>query len=327
MAKSCSRIGQYFVEMEATTDPLPHDQKNTSQLGPLPRLNMNVIATRMEEKRGFGPPPCTFPVTQSLGLEDEVRQKEKSLTSPGEDSAREDGLRRPQFRRSGLAEALVLGVDRSRIAVRKTSSGGKAKKPTSKRNYWDTVLGSTPTEDFGVASNESHPTEFSQRDTPMRFLNLKPLKLNHYLDSPAKIDFSLSTLTERQEVSRATSSLAAGKSPLPHTPEPIDQKPNPSQSGANQISSHSNIQVKSFACRDCKLRFATRGELSSHSGICPLRQEDRPFKCNHCGACFRKNSNLIKHISLVELKLRPHVCPECKATFGQKSNLTGKQVS
>lgn len=49
---------------------------------------------------------------------------------------------------------------------------------------------------------------------------------------------------------------------------------------------------------------------------------DRPFLCSHCGTSFRKKSNLVKHIALVELKLRPYKCEICDAKFGQKSNLT-----
>jgi hypothetical protein len=84
----------------------------------------------------------------------------------------------------------------------------------------------------------------------------------------------------------------------------------------------SKISVKRFACRNCKARFGGKDELIQHAQSCQQSGHQRPYVCSHCGACFRKNSNLLKHISLVELKLRPFVCSLCDATFGQKSNLT-----
>lgn len=83
----------------------------------------------------------------------------------------------------------------------------------------------------------------------------------------------------------------------------------------------SEITVKAFACRDCKSRFSTRDLLTEHAVACESRKADRPFVCTHCGATFHKNSNLLKHIALVELKLRPFECSMCDRSFGQRSNL------
>jgi uncharacterized Zn-finger protein len=80
--------------------------------------------------------------------------------------------------------------------------------------------------------------------------------------------------------------------------------------------------VKSHTCRKCKSGFETRAALTEHSKDCHSRKAGRTFLCKHCGATFHKNSNLVKHISLVELKLRPYKCTLCDAKFGQKSNLS-----
>jgi Zinc finger, C2H2 type len=85
----------------------------------------------------------------------------------------------------------------------------------------------------------------------------------------------------------------------------------------------SQIKVKRFACRDCKSRFAGRIELTAHIDDCVKKSNaEHSFVCEHCSASFRKSSNQVMHIALVEKKLRPFTCSICPSSFGQKSNLT-----
>lgn len=238
-------------------------------------------------------------------------------------------------RGSGLAEALALGVDRSRVDLRKPFTIGKRLKHSHRRNYWSTVLGGDSLAHIeGAGPQNQTGADYIQAGAgpmPISLPTLKPLKLHHYLDEPSTLkvsrpatDFELSTNPGTRPAMPIVQSQMQTYSPRTKTdPSILSSPPSPVSAGCNALELESKIQVKSYVCRDCKLRFATRVELSAHSGTCPSRLEDRPYKCNHCSASFRKSSNLIKHISLVELKLRPHVCPECKATFGQKSNLTG----
>lgn len=56
----------------------------------------------------------------------------------------------------------------------------------------------------------------------------------------------------------------------------------------------------------------------------------RPFKCNLCGRCYARASDLDKHISAVHEKNRPWVCnvPDCGKSFRHRSSLNrhGKHI-
>jgi hypothetical protein len=176
--------------------------------------------------------------------------------------------------------------------------------PPPRHDYWATVLGDNcsrrPSIIGGIVGKALlRPSLGIQKPSTAPLLLVRPRP-------PAD------TGVASDNVSCATMSTAP---PSPHRDSSV-------RTPSATTSAGGDIKVKSFSCRDCKLRFSTRLEQMQHAAACPSRTTDRPFACTHCGASFHKNSNLLKHIALVELKLRPYECTLCDAKFGQKSNLS-----
>lgn len=94
-------------------------------------------------------------------------------------------------------------------------------------------------------------------------------------------------------------------------------------SGVDRVNGLVGTQAgDSRTCTRCKFVCSSDAELDRHVNRCSSGPAARSYICEHCGAGFHRRSNLVKHISQVELKLRPFKCDLCGAAFGQKSNLT-----
>lgn len=186
--------------------------------------------------------------------------------------------------------------------------------------YWSTVM---------MESSSPPRRQFSGRPSVIEGNLKKKLLLRPALSivkneatPPPRKTGNLRHGVEAVSIERETSHEASPVTSLrlSRTSSPELEKTGPMLNGGNE--SPAAITVKAFTCRGCKVRFETRTDLASHSRSCALNTSKRPFLCSHCGASFHKNSNLAKHIALVELKLRPFKCTLCDATFGQKSNLS-----
>ena len=47
----------------------------------------------------------------------------------------------------------------------------------------------------------------------------------------------------------------------------------------------------------------------------------RKFKCEYCSFVFTQKTNLLRHINVVHLKLKPFQCLSCGKKFGRKYSM------
>ncbi|XP_075158030.1 uncharacterized protein LOC142231300 [Haematobia irritans] len=84
---------------------------------------------------------------------------------------------------------------------------------------------------------------------------------------------------------------------------------------------HSEVKIKPFQCSECDMAFSRRNGLTKHK-FTHLNYTER-IKCDFegCDVRFLNNDAKKRHIQLVHLKLKQHVCDICGEAFGIKATL------
>lgn len=79
------------------------------------------------------------------------------------------------------------------------------------------------------------------------------------------------------------------------------------------------LMSKTVTCRNCKVPFTTKEELSAHNKngfTCPLKD----YQCPTCNRCFKKQHKLNNHMRS-HTKIAPFKCPDCGKAFKFQQNL------
>uniref|UniRef100_A0AAR5NX43 Protein krueppel n=2 Tax=Dendroctonus ponderosae TaxID=77166 RepID=A0AAR5NX43_DENPD len=93
----------------------------------------------------------------------------------------------------------------------------------------------------------------------------------------------------------------------------------PEESQTKNSPKKRNLLSKRVRCRNCKVSFKTREELSAHckNGFtCSLKD----YQCPTCNRCFKKQHKLNNHMRS-HTKIAPFKCPDCDKAFKFQQNL------
>ena len=71
-----------------------------------------------------------------------------------------------------------------------------------------------------------------------------------------------------------------------------------------------------FTCRICDKKYLNRSDLNRH--MC-VHSENRPFKCNYCGECFKRIDALYTHCKAQHKLSHPYKCSICGKKFWHRS--------
>ena len=81
-----------------------------------------------------------------------------------------------------------------------------------------------------------------------------------------------------------------------------------------------HLKLRPFKCELCGAAFKRKAHLQTHSKN--VHSDDaKIFKCDKCDYASNESRWLKNHISAVHLGLRPYKCETCESTFTQKSHL------
>ena len=81
-----------------------------------------------------------------------------------------------------------------------------------------------------------------------------------------------------------------------------------------------HLKLRPFKCEVCGAAFKRKNHLQDHSKN--VHSDDtKNFKCDKCDYASNESRWLESHISAVHLGLRPYKCESCGSTFTQKSHL------
>ncbi|XP_036326370.1 zinc finger protein 236 [Rhagoletis pomonella] len=75
---------------------------------------------------------------------------------------------------------------------------------------------------------------------------------------------------------------------------------------------------QTYICLVCSKQFRGRNDLRRHMLI---HSDERPFKCEQCGKCYRQAVNLRNHIASAHESHRQFACPQCPKMFALKGRL------
>ncbi|XP_067647165.1 uncharacterized protein [Eurosta solidaginis] len=75
---------------------------------------------------------------------------------------------------------------------------------------------------------------------------------------------------------------------------------------------------KSYVCHVCNKEFRGNNDLRRHLLI---HSDERPYKCEQCGKCYRQAVNLRNHITAAHEGQRQFTCPQCPKMFALKERL------
>lgn len=87
------------------------------------------------------------------------------------------------------------------------------------------------------------------------------------------------------------------------------------------MSHHSAVKIKPFKCTDCDMAFSRRNGLNKHK-LTHLDYDER-MKCDFegCNVRFLNSDAKKRHVRLVHLKEKKHVCDVCGESFGIMATL------